>query len=279
MSKLGGTNVSEDTDKQTPGQVNSVVGGTGITVNSADPTAPIVNADTVASTLTTKGDVQGFDTAENRIPIGANDQVLTADSAQALGLKWAAAPGGDPLTTKGDLFGFDTDAARIPVGTNGQHLEADSAQALGVKWATPAAGATFQGALVAFNANQSISSSTDTILIWEVETYDVGGWHDNVTNNTRLTVPSGVTRVRLTAGFRDASSVTGQFIIRMLKNGSSFAGNPIQETDTAGGDACSIASPVVDVVATDFFEVQVFVVGARTIEPDDAVFFSIEQVS
>jgi len=39
--------------------------------------------------LTTKGDLFGYDTANARVPIGTNNQVLTADSAQALGLKWA----------------------------------------------------------------------------------------------------------------------------------------------------------------------------------------------
>ncbi len=38
--------------------------------------------------LTTKGDIHGFDTVDDRIPIGTNDQILTADSAQGLGLKW-----------------------------------------------------------------------------------------------------------------------------------------------------------------------------------------------
>jgi hypothetical protein len=42
-----------------------------------------------SSPLTTKGDLYGFNTADARIPIGTNNQVLTADSAQALGLKWA----------------------------------------------------------------------------------------------------------------------------------------------------------------------------------------------
>ena len=44
--------------------------------------------------LTTKGDLLGYDTAINRIPIGANATVLTADSTQALGLKWATAGSG-----------------------------------------------------------------------------------------------------------------------------------------------------------------------------------------
>jgi len=43
--------------------------------------------------LTTKGDLHGYSTENTRIPIGTNDQVLTADSSEALGLKWGAAGG------------------------------------------------------------------------------------------------------------------------------------------------------------------------------------------
>ena len=49
------------------------------------------------SPLTTKGDLYGFSTVDARIPIGANNTVLTADSTQALGLKWAAPVGGKVL--------------------------------------------------------------------------------------------------------------------------------------------------------------------------------------
>lgn len=44
--------------------------------------------------LTTKGDIFGYDTAAARIPVGTNGQVLTADSTQALGVKWATASSG-----------------------------------------------------------------------------------------------------------------------------------------------------------------------------------------
>jgi hypothetical protein len=50
------------------------------------------------SPLTTKGDIYGFSTVDARIPIGANDTVLTADSTQALGLKWAAPAGSGGMT-------------------------------------------------------------------------------------------------------------------------------------------------------------------------------------
>lgn len=39
--------------------------------------------------LTTKGDIVGRSTVTARVPVGTDGQVLTADSTQALGVKWA----------------------------------------------------------------------------------------------------------------------------------------------------------------------------------------------
>jgi hypothetical protein len=110
---------------------------------------------TAGTTLTTKGDVQGYSTTNARVPVGADNLPLVADAAQALGVKWAVLPvagGGTgqataeagfnalaPTTTKGDIVARSTTNARLPVGSDGQVLTADAAAALGVKWATPAA--------------------------------------------------------------------------------------------------------------------------------------------
>ena len=56
------------------------------------------------NTLTTKGDLMVYGTALTRLGVGSNDQVLTADSSQALGMKWANPPesgggGGSGATT------------------------------------------------------------------------------------------------------------------------------------------------------------------------------------
>jgi len=46
--------------------------------------------------VTTKGDLFGFSMLPARVPVGADTYVLTADSTQALGLKWAAPSGSSP---------------------------------------------------------------------------------------------------------------------------------------------------------------------------------------
>ena len=46
----------------------------------------------VGSPLTTKGDLYGFDTVNNRVPAGVNGAMLIANSAAALGLNWANNP-------------------------------------------------------------------------------------------------------------------------------------------------------------------------------------------
>lgn len=88
------------------------------------------------SVATTKGDIFAATASATiaRRAVGTNGQVLTADSAETDGIKWAT-PASNPVTTKGDLAGYDTAAARVPIGTNGYVLMADSAQALGLKWA------------------------------------------------------------------------------------------------------------------------------------------------
>lgn len=88
-----------------------------------------------SSPLTTKGDVWGFSTTNARIPVGADTQVLAANSGQALGVGWAAA---SPLTTKGDIYIFSGGSnARLGAGSDNNVLTADSGSIDGLSWKTP----------------------------------------------------------------------------------------------------------------------------------------------
>jgi hypothetical protein len=121
----------------TPGRLGKGSDGQVLTVDPSTHHLVWATPAAGSSPLTTKGDLHGFGTADARIPVGADAYVLTADSTQALGLKWAASPSGfaDPTTTKGDLIVHGASTTRLGVGSDGQVLTADSTQALGVKWA------------------------------------------------------------------------------------------------------------------------------------------------
>jgi hypothetical protein len=60
-----------------------------------------------ASPLTTKGDLYTFDTADARLPVGVDGQVLSSDSTTATGLKWVPAGGTGTVTNISAGNGMD----------------------------------------------------------------------------------------------------------------------------------------------------------------------------
>lgn len=79
-----------------------------------------------ASPLTTKGDLFGHSTVDARIPIGTDGQVLTADSTQTLGLKWATVSGSGTVTTTGPMT---VNAILTSAGTGGTVAQTANATA------------------------------------------------------------------------------------------------------------------------------------------------------
>jgi len=131
-----------------------------------------VNVDVIgsASPLTTKGDLFGFSTVDARIPVGTNGQVLTADSAEALGVKWAVGGLSNIVEDLTPQLGGDLD------GENNSIVDLDQLQITG------ASGATVRGFLAGATGVFDITSNENASQI-RLITRNVGG-----TVETRLTI-------------------------------------------------------------------------------------------
>ena len=100
--------------------LSSLSAGTGISYDNT--TGVITNIAPYTTPLTTKGDILGYDTAPNKIPVGSDNQVLTADSTQALGVKWATLTGGTSTQTPIPNFqGYSQKAINIEGLINGEN--------------------------------------------------------------------------------------------------------------------------------------------------------------
>jgi hypothetical protein len=79
---------------QTPGLGSATVGQVLTLQNATTGQVEYQDAGGDPSPLTTKGDLYTFDTADARLPVGTDGQILYADSAETTGLKWGDAPTG-----------------------------------------------------------------------------------------------------------------------------------------------------------------------------------------
>ena len=143
-------------------------------------------------------------------------------------------------------------------------------------------GASHDGALVTLSANQAIANNTNTVLNWANETYDTDSYHDTVTNNSRLTVPSGVRKIILSAQIRWDSNSVGTREILARKNGSTtFDGRPFQHIEAQSDRTMqSFVSPVLTVTAGDYFELVAWQDSgsSRNVESHVSCWFSIQAV-
>jgi hypothetical protein len=116
--------------------------------------------------------------------------------------------------------------------------------------------AAFVGAHVNNSANQSITNNTDTVVAFDQEVFDSDAFHDPVTNNTRLTIPSGKDGYYLigtTVAF--ASNATGIRRLQVYKNGVATAVAANTQGAVSGSETRLNASMLLSLVATDYLEV------------------------
>ena len=159
----------------------------------------------------------------------------------------------NPSTTLGDIEYRSSTAntnTRLGIGTTGQVLTV----AAGVpSWSTPAA-AGFVGVSITKTAVQSMANNTSVLLTFESEEFDTSAFHDNATNNSRITIPAGKAGYyAINAHLTFRAQNTGLRQIEIWKNGAVLI-NHDQNTQTNISDASGLPIKVVYASVGDYFQ-------------------------
>jgi hypothetical protein len=139
-----------------------------------------------------------------------------------------------------------------PTGT----IAATDVQAAIAEVATEAAARPFIGTRLTNSSNQSIPKVTWTTVVWDVETFDVGNWHSNTVNFTRVT-PGVVGYYRVSAIVGWAGNATGDRYMGFAVNGTRVANLP--HTQAGAAIFTDHKSDIIRVAATsDYLELMVY---------------------
>lgn len=143
----------------------------------------------------------------------------------------------------------------------------------------------FRGALVRKASDLTAQDlRTGPMVAWDQETYDTDAFHDNVTNNSRLTIPVGVTMVRLLCSiFLVNNTIDTYANVVIIKNGnvSNYDGHAANLNESGLTSVNTQAfTPVIPVIAGDYFEVSALVESDTSVDFVAArSWFAIEVIS
>jgi len=105
-------------------------------------------------------------------------------------------------------------------------------------------------------AGQSITNSAWNTVNWAKENYDTQNMHNNVTNNSRVTIPTnGEGKYLVTASLSFTANATGVRGIRLQKNGTGEERRVLNQTAGASEFISTEISDVLHLLAGDYLEI------------------------
>lgn len=210
------------------------------------------------------------------LTVGTNGYTLVADSAQTTGVKWAVDPVADVVTTAGDiLYATAADTlTRLGIGTAGQVLKVNSG-ATAPEWGA-AGGASFVGCKLTKSAQQTVNNTTETAITWNQEEFDTDGFHDNSTNPSRITIPSGKAgKYLFVAANIWTTNSTGQRNAYLKKNGNTI-NSYFYFPAMAAGATAFIATNLITLAEGDYIELFGYHSAGTTINFDSDGYFACQ---
>jgi len=222
-------------------------------------------------------------TATNGTTIVLTNATVAGDIVNVFATQISPVNGSLPTstyTTKGDILvaTANNTPVRQGVGADGTVLTADSTAATGVSWATTG---NFIGCRVFANSAQTISNATDTKLAYANESFDTDGFHSNVTNNTRITIPAGLGGYyRITANTGFLSNSSGRRIFGLTLNGGGVS-SQVEMTASASAEPAATITDTYLLAAGDYLEVNTFQTSGGNLNTSGQAareFFQVERI-
>ncbi len=146
----------------------------------------------------------------------------------------------------------------LPIGTTNQVLTADTTVSpYKVKWATPASGTpAFVGCSLKFGADQTLANATNLLVAFDQEYFDTNTFHDNSTNNSRITIPSSYGGKYLIAANISTSAWNNDSRVSIFKNGNPIAVSFLRwnAPDLTSANVYFIA----DLAVADYLQINMF---------------------
>lgn len=147
----------------------------------------------------------------------------------------------------------------------------------------PFSAPAFSGARVKRATNFSVPSATNTAIQFDAENYDTDSYHDNVTNPSRLTVPSNGFYSIMGGFATETIAVSHAFQFWIAVNGEAFPGRAltgyVTNSSQSGGKG-QIICTTLQLTAADYVELWLNQASgaARNLAAGEATFCSITKV-
>lgn len=114
---------------------------------------------------------------------------------------------------------------------------------------------------------QTYLNNTEAAVTWSGERYSGGFGIWNAGTPTRINVPSGARRVRVSAGTSWDASSDGQFVARIRSNsGTNWAKDNRYGTTSNGSGSATLITPIIDVGSTTYFELYLIQVTGSSLD-------------
>jgi hypothetical protein len=211
----------------------------------------------------TAGSVRLFyieDTSFDAIPV-ADDSCGSSLAVTGLSDTPSAYAGGDALKH-----------VRVNAGETALEF-VTPATVTGVFWSLP-----YKGALVdLIAAITAVNASAGYTIVWDTEVRDTDAFVDLGAQATRITIPAGFPRVRLKASVQVINLAADNAVeIKIKKNGVVMAENFAQTETGLTTLSIQVMTHVLDVSATDYFEVEIETESDTNIDVSIGSWFEME---